>query len=132
MSSRYSKCAGLWYNALTWNHGSTPVTETIERLSDAMEYVGLHEYVREILKTADYRKDPEIGCVVAVASALPGCMTQGADYEEARENLIDAIELWVTVGLREGEDMPVVNGVGLATAVERSEQETVSGRAAYA
>jgi len=75
-----------------------------------MKYVGFKEYVREILKTAEYKKDSEIGCVVAIAPVLPGCMTQGDNIEEARDNLIDAIELWITVGLREGEKMPLING----------------------
>ena len=81
-----------------------------------MACVGFHEYVKVILKHAEYRRDPELGCVVAIASVLPGCMTQAATFEEARDNLIDAVELWLTVGLREGEDMPVIDGVGLATA----------------
>jgi predicted RNase H-like HicB family nuclease len=75
-----------------------------------MKDVSFTAYVKEILKTAEYRRDPELNCVVAVAPILPGCMTQADNFEEARENLIDAIELWITEGLREGEDMPVVNG----------------------
>jgi len=81
-----------------------------------MKFVAFHEYVKEILKTAEYRKDPGLRCVVAIASVLPGCMTQGDTFEEARENLIDAVELWLTAGLREGQEMPVVNGVQLAVA----------------
>lgn len=87
-----------------------------------MKYVGFKEYVREILKTAEYKKDSEIGCVVAIAPVLPGCMTQGDNIEEARDNLIDAIELWITVGLREGEEMPLINGTKLVTAAERIEK----------
>ena len=86
-----------------------------------MNYVGFKDYVKEILKTAEYRRDTEAGCIVAVASVLPGCMTQGDNFEEARDNLIDAIELWLTVGLREGEEMPLINGVKLGTAVELEE-----------
>lgn len=97
-----------------------------------MKYVGFKEYVREILKTAEYKRDPEVGCVVAIASVLPGCMTQGDDFEEARDNLIDAIELWLTVRLREGEEMPVVNGVKLVTAVEHLEQSATTRNASYA
>ena len=73
-----------------------------------MKYVSFKEYVREILKTAEYKKDHNIGCVVAVVPVLPGCMTQGDNFEEARDNLIDAIELWLTVGLREGEMTPLL------------------------
>ena len=87
-----------------------------------MKYVSFKEYVREILKTAEYKKDHNIGCVVAIASVLPGCMTQGDNFEEARDNLIDAIELWLTVGLREREDMPIINGAKLVTAVEHLEE----------
>ncbi|HLC15878.1 MAG TPA: type II toxin-antitoxin system HicB family antitoxin [Thermodesulfovibrionia bacterium] len=81
-----------------------------------MKYAGLQEYVKEVLKTAEYRRDNETECIVAIASVLPGCMTQGDSFEEARENLIDAVELWITVGLKEGEDMPVINGVKLASS----------------
>lgn len=52
-----------------------------------MNYVGFKDYVKEILKTAEYRRDTETGCIVAVASVLPGCMTQGANFEEARDSL---------------------------------------------
>lgn len=83
-----------------------------------MRLVGFHEYVQEVLECADYRKGSDADCTVAVASVLPGCMTQGGSIEDARDNLIDAIELWITVGLREGEVLPVVNGCRLASATE--------------
>jgi len=97
-----------------------------------VKYVGLKEYVKEILKSAEYKKDTEIDCVVAVASILPGCMTQGRNFEEARDDLIDAIELWITVGLREGEDMPVVNGVMLAPSIEVLDKSAETGDVLYA
>jgi len=31
-------------------------------------------------------------------------MTQGDNFEDARDNLIDAVELWITVGLIEAEE----------------------------
>ncbi len=97
-----------------------------------MKYAGFKDYIKEILKTAEYKKDEEVGCVVAIASVLPGCMTQGNNFEEARENLIDAIELWLTVGLREGQEIPVVNEVKLVTAVKQVEQDAALGNTAYA
>ncbi len=97
-----------------------------------MNYVGFKEYVREILKTAEYKRDSEIGCVVAIAPVLPGCMTQGDNFEEARDNLIDAIELWITVGLREGEEMPLISGVKLVTAVEHPEKFATTESTSYA
>lgn len=87
-----------------------------------MEFAGLKGYIKEVLKTAEYKIDKEIGCVAAFASLLPGCMTQSNNFEEARDNLIDAIELWITVGLKEGEDIPEINGVRLAATVELIEE----------
>lgn len=97
-----------------------------------MKYVGLTDYVKEILKTAEYTRDPDLGCVVAVAPALPGCMTQGDNFEEARDLLIDAIELWLTVGLKEGEKMPSINGHELVTAVQRPEADSSPRTPAHA
>ena len=97
-----------------------------------MKYVGFKEYVREILKTAEYKRDSEIGCVVAIAPVLPGCMTQGDNFEDARDNLIDAIELWITVGLREGEEMPLISGARLVTAAERIEKSPGTESTTYA
>jgi predicted RNase H-like HicB family nuclease len=59
--------------------------------------------------------------VVAVAPDLPGCMMQAGTFEAAREDLIDAIELWLTVGLKSNEPLPVINGVRLATSSEKPE-----------
>lgn len=86
-----------------------------------MKTVNFSQYVKEILKYAEYRKGNDLDCVVATVRMLPGCMIQGDSFEEARANLIDAIELWITVGLREGEEMPVVNGCQLASASEIQE-----------
>ena len=76
----------------------------------------LADYVAEILKNAVYEKGEQLDVIVAEAPDLPGCLTQGATFEEARENLVDAIEVWVISGLRNGEDPPVVNGCRLAIA----------------
>ena len=74
----------------------------------------LGEYVAEVLKNAVYEKGEQLDVVVAEAPDLPGCLTQGTTIEEARENLVDAIEVWLMSGLRSGEDPPVVNGCRLA------------------
>ena len=76
--------------------------------------VSLSDYIAEILKNAAYEKGEQLDVVIAEAPDLPGCMTQGANFEEARESLVDAIEVWLMSGLRSGEDPPVVNGCRLA------------------
>src|SRR5262245_43124183 len=74
----------------------------------------LSEYMAEVLKNAVYEKGEQLDVIVAEAPDLPGCVTQAATFEEARENLVDAIEVWLMSGLRSGEDPPVVNGCRLA------------------
>src|SRR5947209_6128171 len=76
--------------------------------------VSLPDYMAEVLKNAVYEKGEQLDVVVAEAPDLPGCLTQGATFEEARENLVDAIEVWFLSGLRSGEDPPVVNDCRLA------------------
>lgn len=97
-----------------------------------MRYVGFKEYVREILKAAEYKRDNELDCVVAIAPGLKGCMTQGNNFEEARDNLIDAVELWITITLKDGEDAPIINNTQLATSVEQMEQIIPVENAVYA
>ena len=79
--------------------------------------VTFREYVAEALKNAIYEKGEVLDVVVAEAPNLPGCFTQGASFEKARENLIDAIEVWIMAGLQSGEELPAVNGCQLAIAV---------------
>mgnify|MGYP001580858212 FL=1 len=83
-----------------------------------MKKVNFREYITEVLKKAVYEKGESSDVIIADAPDLPGCFTQGKNFEEARENLIDAIELWITVGLRKGEEMPIVNGCRLAADLE--------------
>jgi hypothetical protein len=78
--------------------------------------VSLADYMAEVLKNAVYEKGEQLDVIVAEASDLPGCLTQGTTFEEARANLVDAIEVWLLSGLRSGEDPPVVNGCRLAIA----------------
>lgn len=76
--------------------------------------VTFREYVAEVLKNAVYEKGEVLEVIVAEAPDLPGCFTQGRTVEEARANLIDAIEVWVLAGVQSGEELPVVNGCQLA------------------
>lgn len=81
-----------------------------------IKQVSLSEYITEALRNAIYEKDNSLGkmpCVVAEAPDLPGCYTQAENFEEARRNLIEAIELWITVALRNGESLPVINNCTL-------------------
>ena len=75
--------------------------------------VSLREYVAQALRCAVYEQDTSLAdgpCVVAEVPQLPGCFTQGDDFEHTRENLIDAIEVWVVATLRHGGKVPLING----------------------
>lgn len=86
----------------------------------SLRRVSLADYIAEILKNAVYEKGEQLEVIVAEAPDLPGCLTQGDTFEEARANLVDAIEVWLLSGLRNGEDPPAVNGCRLAiTAAPR-------------
>jgi predicted RNase H-like HicB family nuclease len=80
----------------------------------APPHVSLADYVAQILKNAVYEKGEKLDVIVAEAPDLPGCLTQVATFEEARMNLVDAIEVWLMSGQRSGEDPPLVNGCCLA------------------
>lgn len=76
--------------------------------------VTFREYVGQILRSAQYKPCEDTDCIVAVVGLLPGCMTQADTVEEARELLIDAIEVWILAAIKDGDDLPVVNGCKLA------------------
>ncbi len=93
-----------------------------------MKKLSFQDFVKEVLRGAEYKKGRDENCVVAIAQDLPGCMTQGDNYEEARENLIDAIELWITSALRDGERIPPVRGnelILLKTRAQRAYHKAV-------
>ena len=92
--------------------------------------VTLREYVQEALKNAVYEKDTEVDAVAAWIPDLPGCFVQGRTFEEAREDLIDAIELWVMSALMDGDEIPAINGCRLAVAAQRRKASgSVKGKA---
>jgi predicted RNase H-like HicB family nuclease len=89
---------------------------------------GLSEYIAEILKNAVYEKGEQLDVVVAEAPDLPGCVTQADTFEEARKNLVDAIEVWLMSGLRNGEDPPIVNGCRLAISAAPRRPESAQSQ----
>jgi predicted RNase H-like HicB family nuclease len=83
--------------------------------------VSFREYVREILNTVTYRPCEDGPGFVAVAEALPGCMTQGSTFEDTRDLFIDAVEMWLLSALKDGEALPVVNDCSLAISMKEPE-----------
>lgn len=80
------------------------------------KYVSLSEYIKQALTSAKYEIDNSLGdipCVVAEIPDLPGCYTQAENFEEARENLLEAIELWVLMAFSQNEELPTINSCAL-------------------
>jgi len=67
-------------------------------------------YVEQALKLAEYEKD-EDGVVVASVPNVSGFFSQGENFEEARDNLRDAIEGNLVVALQLGFEIPQMAGV---------------------
>jgi len=51
----------------------------------------------------------------AFCPELQGCYTQGDTYEEALQNIKDAIRLHIEDRLASGEDIPVVEAISLTS-----------------
>ncbi len=51
----------------------------------------------------------------AFCPELQGCYTQGESYEEALENIKDAIRLNIEDMIESGEDIPVIESISLTS-----------------
>lgn len=49
----------------------------------------------------------EEGGYIAYAPILPGCVSQGDTFEEAKENIKDAIEGYLAVLREDGDEIPI-------------------------
>jgi len=67
-------------------------------------------YVEQALKLAEYERD-ENGVVVAFVPNVSGFFSQGASFEEARDNLRDAIEGNLVIALQLGFEIPEIAGI---------------------
>jgi len=82
----------------------------------------ISDYVQAALQRALYDSD-ENGAIIARVPGAPGFYSQGDTYEEARENLKDAIEGNVTLALQLNLPIPALDGAPI-------EEEDVTSLAA--
>ena len=66
--------------------------------------------------TVIFEKAAEGGYVASVPS-LPGCMTQGETFEEAKENIKDAMVGYIEVLKEDGDEVPVEHTEHIAATV---------------
>lgn len=57
------------------------------------------------------------GGYVGIVPALPGCLSQGETFEEARENIRDAIFGYLEVLREDGDDIPIESGEHISATV---------------
>ncbi len=69
----------------------------------------LSAYIEQALRMAEYEKD-ENGVIVASGPNISSFFSQGANFEEARNNLRDAIEGNLLVALQLGFEIPEIAG----------------------
>lgn len=72
----------------------------------------LTEYVAAALRHAHYEL-MEDGQFFAGVPELPGVWASASTLEACRDELREVIEDWLLVGLRQGEAIPVIEGLSL-------------------
>ena len=77
---------------------------------DRVRTLPLTRYVHAALALAEYERD-EDGIVVARVPDAPGFFSEGETFEEARENLQDAVEGNVLLALQLGLPIPEIGGI---------------------
>jgi predicted RNase H-like HicB family nuclease len=75
--------------------------------------LSLSAYIEQALKMAEYEKN-ENGVVVASVPNISGFFSQGENFEEARNNLRDAIEGNLLVALQLGFEIPEISVVEIS------------------
>ena len=73
----------------------------------------LTEYIRAAMHLAAYELLPDGEGYYGEIAALPGVWANGTTLELCREEMRDALESWVVLGLRLGHALPVLAGIDL-------------------
>ena len=82
----------------------------------------LADYLKAALDIAEYEQEDDM--VVASVPNCAGFYSQGESYEEARTNLLDAIEGNVMIALQMGWEIPNVPGIEIKTTEVASTDST--------
>ena len=73
----------------------------------------LTEYIRAAMHQATYELLPDDEGYYGEIAALPGVWANGPTLELCREELRQALEGWVVLGLRLAHTLPVIAGIDL-------------------
>lgn len=72
----------------------------------------LTEYLQRAMRRGHYEL-MENGRFFGAIPQCRGAWGEGATLEECRQELQEALESWIMVGLRHGDELPVIEGVDL-------------------
>jgi predicted RNase H-like HicB family nuclease len=72
----------------------------------------LTEYIREAMRQAHYEL-MENGRFFGSIAPCRGAWGEGTTLEACREDLREALETWILVGLRHGDALPVIGEIDL-------------------
>ncbi len=75
----------------------------------------LTKYIEAAMATAQYERI-EDGTWFGSVSALPGAWANAPTLDECKLEMRDVAEDWILVGLREGDELPVLDGISLNVA----------------
>ena len=87
------------------------------------EYI-LSDYIDKALAWAAYEKLDD----GTYAGKIPGCtgvIAFGRSLQECEEDLHSTLEDWVLVGLKQGHELPVIEGIDLNKEIAREPLETL-------
>ena len=73
----------------------------------------LTEYIAAAMHQATYELLPDDEGYYGEISALPGVWANGPTLESCREELRQALEGWIVLGLRLGHTLPILAGIDL-------------------
>jgi predicted RNase H-like HicB family nuclease len=90
-------------------------------MTNKVRLLPLSRYVDAALKLAEYERD-EDGVILATVPGASGFFSQGDSFEEARENLRDAIEGNVLLALQLDFPIPAIEGV----TIEEKDAESIA------
>ncbi len=79
----------------------------------------LTEYIRAAMHQATYELLPDDEGYYGEIAALPGVWADGPTLELCREELRQALEGWIMLGLRLGHTLPVLAGIDLNAPLVR-------------
>ncbi len=70
----------------------------------------LLEYIQKALEKAEYKK-LEDGTWFSEISGFEGVWANGKTVEECRKELVEVLEEWLILKLRDGDPVPTVKGI---------------------